>query len=280
MTIIKPYIGKPCFENWDDMKIGVCSRHCLICDKEVMDFRQMDRPEILQYIFDHNGERICARFRKTQLDFTQDEILAVYKKCFQKKKNSNFPFYLLTIGSLSLVACNKSSDKQMDKPHVVCAGVLNDVAEKEINEDSSSLKKEIIPLRPRSEIVENETMGIVLILDNETQSPHQENTPSTVVDVMPEFVGGLDSLTKYIENNLHYPKRALKDSIEGRVVVRFVVNKEGKIKNHEVVRGVSPDLDNEALRLIKGMPDWKSGQLKGINVDTYFTLPILFRIER
>ncbi|GAB6010554.1 TonB family protein [Viscerimonas tarda] len=103
--------------------------------------------------------------------------------------------------------------------------------------------------------------------------------PYVSVEVMPQFSGGMSELSKFIQKNLRYPRQAAKDSIQGSVIVRFVVTKDGSIADTTVVRGVSPELDAEAKRVIGLMPKWIPGKQNGESVDVYFTMPIVFKLN-
>ncbi len=99
-----------------------------------------------------------------------------------------------------------------------------------------------------------------------------------VVEKMPEFPGGTAELMKFLQQNIKYPEQARKDSIQGRVIVQFVITKTGKVSNATVIRSVSPELDAEAIRVINAMPLWTPGEQKGEPVNVKFTLPIQFRL--
>ena len=101
----------------------------------------------------------------------------------------------------------------------------------------------------------------------------------TVVEVMPEFPGGQGALLKFLKTNVKYPEPALKDGIEGRVSCSFVVGKDGAISEAEVIRGVSPALDEEALRVINSMPVWSPGKQRGEAVNVKYTVPVTFRLS-
>ena len=98
-----------------------------------------------------------------------------------------------------------------------------------------------------------------------------------VVEEMPEFPGGMSGLMEYLRDNLKYPVKAKEKKIEGRVTAAFVVSRDGSIRDVQIVRGVDPDLDAEAIRVIKSMPNWKPGKQRGKNVAVKYTLPINFR---
>jgi len=99
-----------------------------------------------------------------------------------------------------------------------------------------------------------------------------------VAEIMPQFPGGMDEMWRFIVANLKYPHQEM--CVQGRVVVRFVVTKEGKIIKSEIVRGIEPMyFDKEALRVINIMPDWIPAKHKGEKVNAYFTLPVTFRLS-
>jgi tonB family C-terminal domain len=101
-----------------------------------------------------------------------------------------------------------------------------------------------------------------------------------VVEEMPEFPGGQAALMSFIAKSIKYPVVAQENGIQGRVTCSFVVNKDGSIVDAEVVRGIDPSLDKEALRVINTMPKWKPGKQRGKPVRVKFTVPINFRLNQ
>jgi protein TonB len=98
-------------------------------------------------------------------------------------------------------------------------------------------------------------------------------------ETLPEFPGGQQELLKYIQENLIYPKLALKKQIQGRSICQFIVEKDGSISHIRVVRSSgNKSLDRAAIRVIKTMPKWTPGRLQGKIVRTTYVLPINFRI--
>ena len=104
--------------------------------------------------------------------------------------------------------------------------------------------------------------------------------PSSALDQMPEFLGGMEALNTYLRNNIRYPQEAQKAGIQGRVIIQFIVSKDGSITDAEVVESVDPQLDAEGLRLIKNMPRWKPGMRKGQAIRVKQTLPIRFAFTK
>lgn len=114
------------------------------------------------------------------------------------------------------------------------------------------------------------------------ESPVQIPTDNRVYkspDEDPQFPGGSDTLMKLIGNRIKYPIAAQKNGIQGRVVVQFVVTKTGEIDNVRVVRGKDPDLDKEAVRVVKTLPRFKPGLINGQPVNVWYTLPITFKLN-
>jgi TonB family protein len=99
-------------------------------------------------------------------------------------------------------------------------------------------------------------------------------------DQMPQFPGGEEALMKYLRESVRYPASAHKNGIEGKVVCNFVVTAEGDVVDVKVVKGVSPELDSEAMRVILNMPDWTPGKKDGKNINVYYTIPISFKLKR
>lgn len=106
-----------------------------------------------------------------------------------------------------------------------------------------------------------------------------EQTIFTVVEKQPEFPGGQAALMQYLSKNIKYPQIAAENGVQGRVIVQFVVNKDGSIVDAVVARGVDPYLDKEALRVVNAMPKWKPGEQRNKPVRARFTLPVMFRLQ-
>jgi protein TonB len=102
-----------------------------------------------------------------------------------------------------------------------------------------------------------------------------------VIDESAEFPGGMAALKKYLAENLVYPETAKEQDIQGRCYLRFIVTAEGKITQISIARKMTdcPECDQEAIRLVKGMPDWIPGKMNGKPVDSVFNLPITFKLD-
>ena len=109
--------------------------------------------------------------------------------------------------------------------------------------------------------------------------PEVENKVFDVVEQMPSFPGGQQALMDYLSNNVKYPVVAQENGVQGRVVVSFVVEKDGSITDVKVVKSVDPSLDKEAARVVKSMPRWIPGKQNGSAVRVKYNVPVSFRLQ-
>ena len=119
---------------------------------------------------------------------------------------------------------------------------------------------------------------------NRSEKEESEGTPDSnkaydVVDEMPQFPGGPYALFEFISKNIQYPKEAEDANLQGRVIVSFVVEKDGSVSNAKVVRPIDPLLDAEALRVVNSMPKWIPGKQNGEAIRIKYTVPVTFRLE-
>lgn len=119
----------------------------------------------------------------------------------------------------------------------------------------------------------------VVVKEPEPEKPKEEEI-FVAVEQPAEFPGGMGALMKWLGNNIRYPEAAQQNDIQGKVVVKFVVEKDGSIGAADVIKGVDKDLDREAIRVVKKMPKWQPGKNNGVSVRSYFTLPVVFKLAQ
>ena len=100
-----------------------------------------------------------------------------------------------------------------------------------------------------------------------------------IVEQMPEYPGGLTALMNYLRTNTRYPTAAIRDGIQGRVFVSFIVEPNGSVSNAKLVRRVDPSLDQEALRVVAEMPKWIPGKQHGAAVRVKYNVPVTFKLQ-
>lgn len=128
--------------------------------------------------------------------------------------------------------------------------------------------------------VEHPDKKVVAVVDvPKAKEEPQEKVVFQIVEEMPEFPGGQAEAMKFLARNIKYPVAAQQAKIEGRVIVQFVVERDGSISDVHVKRGVNPDLDAEAVRVVSLMPKWKPGKQRGKAVAVKYTMPIMFRLQ-
>ena len=109
--------------------------------------------------------------------------------------------------------------------------------------------------------------------------PEVSNKVFDVVEEMPSFPGGQAALMSFLSSNIKYPVVAQENGVQGRVIVGFVVERDGSITDVKVMRSVDPSLDREAQRVVRAMPRWKPGKQNGSAVRVKYTVPVVFRLQ-
>ncbi len=125
----------------------------------------------------------------------------------------------------------------------------------------------------------NSNTQIQAPVEIQQEEENEEVVNFYVIENKPEFpLGGVEGLNKWIAQNVKYPEIAKENGVTGKVFIQFVIAKDGKVTNVEILRGVDPSLDKEALRVVKSMPAWKPGSQRGKPVKVSFQLPINFKL--
>ena len=130
----------------------------------------------------------------------------------------------------------------------------------------------------------DEVGGEVLKAKEEIAQPEppkheEENKVFDVVEQMPSFPGGMPALMQWLSQNIKYPVIAAENGVQGRVIVQFVVEKDGSVTDVHVAKSVDPSLDKEATRVVKAMPMWNPGKQNGSAVRVKYTVPVMFKLQ-
>ena len=191
--------------------------------------------------------------------------------------------------------------KSYDKQTVDNLQRTVEVIEEEMVEITKQEQPKVQPPQPKPQVtqievveddVEVEDVEIDAEVDQDEVIEEYEFTPPEieeeeiveaeifkVVEEMPEFPGGAAKMMEYIQKNIKYPMMARESDIQGRVFVNFVVEPNGEISNVEVLRGIGGGCDEEAVRVVRSMPNWKPGKQRGSAVRCAFTVPIIFKLQ-
>lgn len=133
----------------------------------------------------------------------------------------------------------------------------------------------------------NAEMSEPVVSDKASEDPVEAELPSdkergevyVAVEKQAEFPGGIQALMQWLSMNVRYPEDAMKNDVQGRVIVKFVVNPDGSISDPTVLKSVEPSLDQEAIRVVMAMPKWEAAENNGQKVASYFNLPIAFKLS-
>jgi periplasmic protein TonB len=149
-------------------------------------------------------------------------------------------------------------------------------------EDEPKMQKEIVGQKAAISTADfnkgTDDVAAPIVKEN-SQITEESDKPFLVVEQMPQFPGGEKEMMKFIAENLKYPAKAQEAGVMGKVIVNFVVGRDGKITQIKVVRGIGSGCDEEAIRVLQKMPLWTPGQMGGKAVPVYFTFPITFRLN-
>ncbi len=263
-----PKLTYNCPEKWENMKLGLISHHCQACDKEIHDFTKLSKEEIILYLLQNRHKEVCGRINPSQLDYRHEELTIIIESLIKKHKNTNLAFFILAAGSLALISCEnrtpqnpKSQTGQID-PMIwyhsdSCQG------------HKTQEKNDGVIIPPAIPV-----MGIIAVEPDTSEN-------RMFAEVMPEFVGGMDSLYSFILANIKYPDWEKQNKIEGTVYVSFIVNEEGIVTKPEIERSVpgSKNFDKEVLRVVSLMPKWIPASEKGKNVSIQYFLPMRFKLK-
>lgn len=276
---MKLAIKEPCQENWDNMKIGMISRHCDVCEKSVMDFTTSSRAEIITYIISNRNESTCGRMHRDQFEFHHEDIPVLIEVLKQKPRNH--AFLILALVSLSLSACAQETIIEPTKPPIE-KHVMGRIAPPP-SPDTTTQK----PTCSTVEKGEIEMVGEIAISGNiEPDRPIKgdiayettEEIPGAAVmqfaEKMPEYTTGIDGLFNYIQNYFK-PKKI---TTKGSAYVRFIVNHDGTISDPTILNIDSElsYLTKEILEMVLKMPKWIPGENEGKKVKVFYTIPVKF----
>lgn len=196
-------------------------------------------------------------------------------------------FALLFVSNIELIA--REANNWMETPTIPAQeSMINqkDITTEQATPEVTRDAQEKVPVK-KTEDIKKQEKGISdlkgkvasVSLPQDKKADPQTQT-FTVVEDMPKFPGGDKALLQFLRDNVKYPEAEAKKGIQGRVIISFIISKEGKVTNPTVVRGVDPALDNEALRVINAMPLWTPGIQRGVPVNVKYTVPVNFRLNK
>lgn len=199
------------------------------------------------------------------------KIVGIWKR--NLTPHSDKPFTLRIVGNAMLGERDGLPPRPSDPPQILeTLTIVDDEPEKKEPEKKEPEKKETNAVDPPA--VEIQYLPPTV----EGKETVDDNRVYDAVEEMPAFPGGQAAFMNYLSSNMKYPKDCQEAGIQGRVVVQFVIGKDGRIMNARVIKSVHPSLDKEALRVVNSMPRWTPGKQKGKPVSVTYTVPLMFRL--
>jgi periplasmic protein TonB len=128
-------------------------------------------------------------------------------------------------------------------------------------------------------IAETPPVAVETAVTKAVELAEEDNSPFLTVEMKPSFVGGDKEMYKFLSQNLKYPSAAQRANIQGKVFLKFIVEKDGSITGVETMKGIGFGCDEEAARVVKLMPKWIAGKQNGRNVRVFFTIPVFFKLD-
>ena len=125
-------------------------------------------------------------------------------------------------------------------------------------------------------------LALLLMVNTNAMAQNKKAANDKVLEkaeVMPEFPGGEQAMMKFVSENVQYPEEAKEKEISGRVLVGFIVEKDGSVNEVKIVQGIGGGCDEEAVRVVKAMPKWKPGKQDGKTVRVSYTMPFFFKMQ-
>ena len=169
------------------------------------------------------------------------------------------------VTQIAIVEADKVKNEVMDMETQKENNTARGVVTQEGSDDADKFKavqEQVVVKEPEPEVVKPKEEEIFVAVEQQA-----------------EFPGGQIALMKWLRDNMRYPETAQQNDVQGKVIVKFVVEKDGSIGNATIAKGVDKDLDREAIRVVKKMPKWQPGKNNGVAVRSYFTLPVTFKLQ-
>lgn len=296
-------IPKPCHENWDEMTPKENGRFCLSCSKTVVDFTKMLSDEIQHFFIQNQNNRICGRFRKTQLDTITIEIPnhILYK---QKSYHKIFLLALFITMGTTLFSC---ADKEGNKQKIEKVEVVENPKKEHIqvgdikskNIDPNNIPPPPPPKIDHAKFVKPEGNSILdekQAQDNKKKSSHPANSLKSSnannmksnsskeeiyvngevgVRTNAEFPGGIDPFYTYFGNEFKTPENSYTKNLKIRV--SFAVEKNGSLSYIQAEPTIDKAIETEIIRVLSLSPKWQPGESNGKKIKMQYSLPIVLQ---
>ncbi|WP_163408864.1 energy transducer TonB [Flavobacterium ajazii] len=283
-------IPKPCHEDWNKMSPKDNGRFCLSCSKTVVDFTSMLPDEIQHFFIQNQGNKICGRFKKTQLD---NVIIQIPNQILYSQNHYHKMFLLalfIAMGTTLFSCTDKNGDKKkIDKIEIVKTSKTEIIQVGKIKIKGNNNFVPPPPPPPKTDNVKF-VKGKAKISDtkiNSSSSPDckasvQESTvqgdtyiTGAVMETKADYPGGINNFYQFLVNELKLPKEA--ENPKGRIIVSFVIEKDGSLSSFEFPKNIDSKVEAEITRVLKLSPKWQPGEQNGKKTRIKYSLPMSFQ---
>lgn len=283
-------IPKPCHENWEEMIPNEKGRFCMSCSKTVVDFTSMLPEEIEQFFIQNQNNKICGRFRKSQLDTITIQIPSrvLYS---QNNYSKMFLLALFVAMGTTLFSCadKNGNKKKIDKVEIVENKKLEKIiVERELPKDSISIPIPLLPksipfksVKPRpivcGEAFNDKDKSVAKINDQNTiakDSIVEDGiyVMGAAIETSPAYPGGIDNFYQFFAHEFKLPEDA--ESPKSRILVNFIIEKDGSLSSYEFPKDVDPKIKSEITRVLNLSAKWQSSTQNGKKTRTKYSFPI------
>lgn len=280
-------IPNPCNANWDEMKIGINSRHCSHCEKQVIDFTRMSPEQITLFLLAHRNEKICGHFRRDQLKMTPPDYELIIRRIEDGHGRSPMGFYLLSLASLLFLSCETGLVQGELQREIPTESLHLETPQDNPASDSSRTNhqtpEEKQPAIP--EVMLEGEVAILPVLSGKVavlsgDSSHKRNTcyTSLEMDLSPSYPGGISSLQQVIRRQFNYPDEIRQRFPKGKMIAEVEITATGQVNRVDIFHNAtgSEFLEKELQRLLLSTGPWIPGQIKGEKVTGSVVIPVQF----
>jgi len=269
-------ITEPCQENWDNMAPNENGRFCMNCAKTVIDFSLMLPEEIQHFFIQNQNEKICGRFKNSQLEAITIQIPSEVLYT-QTNYHKIFLLALFIAMGTTLFSCQDKDGNinRIDKIEIIETSSKTTINDKPFIKDSLN-KKSSLPKKPKYR-----SYGVAVNLPPEMGIGSSGDYNSTgytlggagLLSFAPDYPGGFEKFTEFIKNEFQVPNKAKR--IEGEIEVSFVIDKTGTLNEIKVFDNIGHEIGEEMIRLLQESKKWRPGITDGKGISTVIRLNIV-----
>ena len=269
-------IPEPCHANWDKMTPNENDRFCTSCSKTVIDFSSMLPEEIQHYFIQNQNEKICGRFKQSQLDSITIQIpnRVLYS---QTNYSKMFLLALFVAMGTTLFSC---ADKNGNKNKIDKIEIVNNLEQNQDEDVSSCYGHQIESKKEKKKKIRGNYEFIMgaLVPPNSIQSGsfrYHTVYNSSDLDVLPVPENGIEKFYNFFAQNYVSPKNT--ENFHGKISILFVVEEDGSLSNFNIIKNTPKEIGEEAIKVLKNAPKWIPGKLKNRIVRSSHTLSITIK---